>query len=300
MKLVCVATHSERYYPYLKLSAERNNFDLVTLGWGEKWKGFGWRFELMRKYLKSLKTDEIICFIDGYDVIILEDIKTLEQKFISQINGDKSKIILAVESETDSNIGNFIIKVWSNFFSYKCDNKLINAGTYVGYSSTLLNVFDSMCREFECKSDSDDQIILQRYCATNLNKFIFDTNSNIFLTMGDPIKPIIPNTNYIKIENKTLIYKSTITPSIFHAPAYSDIDDIVKGLDYDTSIFKARNESKLNYQIGFAKHFIKEIFLRYWTYIIFIVIFILYIILNYKYNLNNKLYRYLKRQIRLN
>ena len=147
MKLVTVATHSERYYPYLKLSAERYGFDLVTLGWGEKWKGFGWRFELMKKYLMSLTDDEVVCFVDGYDVIILQDMKTLENKFNTLTAGDKSKIVLAIESDTDSKIGNIITSSWTNFFSYRCEGNLINAGTYIGYSSTILKTFDDICKE---------------------------------------------------------------------------------------------------------------------------------------------------------
>jgi hypothetical protein len=92
MKLVTVATHSERYFPYLKLSAEKYGHELVVLGWGEKWKGFVWRFELMREYLKNLDPNEIVCFIDAFDVVILQDPQTIEAKFLKYIKGDKNKI----------------------------------------------------------------------------------------------------------------------------------------------------------------------------------------------------------------
>lgn len=294
MKLVTVATHSERYYPYLKLTSEKNGFDLVTLGWGEKWKGFAWRFELMKEYLRSLKTDEIVCFIDGYDVIVLQNINILEKKFISAINGDKSKIVFAIESESDSSLGNFIAKIWSNFFSYKCNGNLINAGTYIGYSSALLDLFESICETFECKNDSDDQILLQRYCQKNSNNFIIDKNSDIFLTMPDLINPISSNRNNIIINNNILTYKSTIEPAIFHAPAYSDIDDIIKDLGYDTTLFKARNENKFNYQFNFFKHFVKELFFRYLIFILLFITTILYLILNKYYNINKKIYKFIK------
>ena len=55
MKLVTVATHAERYFPYLKLSVEKYKYELVVLGWGEEWKGFVWRFHLLKDYLNSLK-----------------------------------------------------------------------------------------------------------------------------------------------------------------------------------------------------------------------------------------------------
>lgn len=275
MKLVTVATHSERYYPYLKLSAQRNRFDLVTLGWGEKWKGFTWRFELMRKYLLSLDEDEIICFVDGYDVIVLQDMKTLEEKFISKINGDKSKIVIALEIDSTSKLSNFILKFWYSFFSYKCNNKFINAGTYIGYASTLINLFNSICDEFECRDDADDQILLQRYCAKIPDIFIFDDDSNLFLTLPDLFYPISSNSDLIKMKNKILTYKNNTKPSIFHAPTNSNIDEIIKELGYDTTLFQAAKESKLNYQIKFMIHFIKEIYLRYEEPILIIIIIFL-------------------------
>jgi hypothetical protein len=296
MKLVTIATKNERYYPYLKLSAERNGYELVTLGWGEKWQGFVWKFEIMKEYLRSLNENEIVCFVDGYDVIILQDVNVLEKNFNDITFGDKSKIVLALEKETDSYLGNLITSTWTNFFSYKCNNKLINSGTYIGYSSTLLDTFNSICKEFECKHDSDDQVLLQKYCAKRSDRFIFDTESNLFLTMPDLMKPISSNTNDIVIENKILTFKVNIKPCIFHAPAFTDIDDLIKDLGYDTTIFKARNESKLNYQLGFAKHYIKEIFLRYWIYIIVIVFIVVYIILNRYFNINSRIYRVLKRK----
>jgi hypothetical protein len=115
--------------------------------------------------------------------------------------------------------------------------------------------------------------------------------------LPNPFKPISSNTNNIEIKDKVLFYKN-VKPCIFHAPAYSDIDDIIEGLGYDTSIFKARNEDKSKHMINFAKHYIKEIYLRYWMFIIillFIVLFIVLYVLNVQYKLNNKIYKYLKR-----
>ena len=47
MKLITVATHNDGYFKWLKESCKRYNYDLVILGYNEKWKGFNWRLELM-------------------------------------------------------------------------------------------------------------------------------------------------------------------------------------------------------------------------------------------------------------
>ena len=44
LHIVTVATHSDYYFPYLKESFKKNGKELTVLGYGEKWKGFNWRF----------------------------------------------------------------------------------------------------------------------------------------------------------------------------------------------------------------------------------------------------------------
>jgi hypothetical protein len=53
MKLVTVATHNDKYFPALQESCDRLGYNLVILGWGEKWQGFAWRFKLVRDYLET-------------------------------------------------------------------------------------------------------------------------------------------------------------------------------------------------------------------------------------------------------
>ena len=81
MKLITVATHSEAYFPYLKQSCEKNNADLIVLGWGKKWDGYITKLKLVMNYCKSLEDDDIICFVDSFDVIMLRPINELEKAF---------------------------------------------------------------------------------------------------------------------------------------------------------------------------------------------------------------------------
>ena len=280
MKLVTVATHSERYYPYLKLSAKAHGHDLITLGWGEKWKGFGWKFQLMRDYLNSLKSDELICFIDGYDVIVLQSPDTIESNYREITNGDKSSVVISTEVSADQ-----IVNYWATFFSYKCKGYLVNTGTYIGYSSVLIEIFNDMCTIFECKSDSDDQILLQKYCIQNEDKFVIDNDMKIFLVVPLLTDKLTSGKHDIEIKDKTLHYKKS-RPCILHAPAYTDIDDIIVGLGYDGTIFQGRNEDKTTYRINFIKHFIKEIYYRYFIFINILLV-ILFIFILQKFNIIN-------------
>ena len=274
MKIVTVATHNERYYPYLKASAKRNGYDLVTLGWNEKWRGFTWKFQVMRDYLKTLPDDEIVCFVDGYDVILLQEERILENTFRKIVGNDKNKIVVSSEVQPDNSVDKFIQVSWCSFFSYKCKNAFLNSGTYITYSSTLFDIYSNLCNIYTCKDDSDDQILLQQYCNRYPDNFILDTDCDIFLVMPSLMGPLKPNTNNISINDGILSYKNK-TPCVLHAPAYTDIDDILDELKYDSTLFRARNEDKSEYRYKFIKHFLKELFNRY-KYIIFTILIVLF------------------------
>lgn len=53
LHIVTVATESKYYFPYLVESCKKYGKELEVLGYGEKWKGFNWRFKLMIEYLKN-------------------------------------------------------------------------------------------------------------------------------------------------------------------------------------------------------------------------------------------------------
>ena len=283
MKLVTVATHSERYFPYLKLSAEKYGHELVVLGWGEKWKGFVWRFELMREYLKGLDPNEIVCFVDAFDVVILQDPQTMEEKFLKYIKGDKNKILISREEYSHKAVENSLLLFLQSLVFTKCKNEYINAGTYMGVVSNLVILFQNMCDEFKCAADSDDQRMIQEYCKKHNSKFIIDTNCDVFLVINSTLSPIKSGEYDIKFNNGKLSYKDNTYPSIVHANGYTNIDYLISELGYDTSIFKAEGESKSYYFWKMVKYFTPIAFERFWLFILITISLLIY-----TYRLKNK------------
>ena len=106
IKFITVATHSDFYFPVLKESCLKNNIELIVLGFGEKWKGFTWRFDLLRKYISKLDPDEIIIVGDAFDVIILNT-NDIINKFLSLGIDNDSYILFSVEY-VDSYIASLI------------------------------------------------------------------------------------------------------------------------------------------------------------------------------------------------
>jgi hypothetical protein len=277
MKLVTVATHSERYYPYLKLSAEKYGHELITLGWGQKWQGFAWRFELMKNYLQSISPNENVCFVDGYDVIVLQDPNTIEKKFLNKVEGDTNKIFISKEQYSHNGVENTILSYLQSFVFTKCENEYINAGTYMGKSECLLNLFEKVCDEFKCTPNKDDQRMIQDYCTKYNNNFVIDVECDIFLVINSTLSEIKANEYNITFNNKTLIYKTNTFPAFFHGNGYTNFDYIIKELGYDTSIFKADGESKSKYIWNAFIHFFPVMIQRIWIYIFIFILIIVYV-----------------------
>ena len=81
--IVTIATESKFYFPYLIKSCEKNGIKLTILGYGEKWKGFNWKFKLVLEFLKKINKNDIVCFIDGYDVICTKNLTMLPYFFLN-------------------------------------------------------------------------------------------------------------------------------------------------------------------------------------------------------------------------
>ena len=285
MKLVTVATHSERYYPYLKISAEKYGHELITLGWGQKWQGFAWKFDLMKTYLRRLKEDEIVCFIDAFDVVVLEDAARIEEKFVKLVDADTNKILISKEQYSYNGLENLILSYLQSFVFTKCKSEYINSGTYIGTSSTLLRNFEGICDEFKCSPKADDQRLLQDYCVKHNDVFVIDNKCNMFLVINSTISKIKDGEYDISFLGEKLAYQNHTFPAFFHGNGYTDFDYIIKRLGYDTSIFKADGESKSKYVWGRIMGFLPIAFERLWIFIIMIIsICIIYI--NRKYILN--------------
>lgn len=248
MKLVTVATHSERYYPYLKLSAERYNYTLTVLGWGEPWKGFVWRFQLLKDYLKTLSEDEVICFIDAYDVLMLKPAEELERKFHSMTNGDKTKIIISKDTLSSNPIQSTIMS-WLQPIAFKqYQGHFINAGTYIGYSSVILRVLEDIERTFELKDDFNDQAILQEYAIQTEDIFVVDKRNSLFFVINNPL-------------GKLDIRELDSNACILHGPGFTNLDEAILHFGYDPTLFRGEDELyiRATYIAKNVTHFAKEI-----------------------------------------
>jgi hypothetical protein len=237
LHIVTVATHNDGYLDYLIESCKKNNNDIKILGYGEKWQGFNWRFLLVINYLKTLNLNDIVCFVDGYDVLCTRNLDELSNEFIRIKNKYDCKIIVGHDKLIVDN--HKLIQYANNFFVKRyfdtCKKKSLNAGTYIGYVSDLLIVLQDIYNLIPSNS-ADDQILFTKYCKTHNKDVHIDVESELFLAIAIPY---IDANNYIKIKDNKVIYNNS-QPFFVHAPGGTYLDKLIINLGYN---YKPTNQS---------------------------------------------------------
>jgi len=226
--IITVATDPVCYFPYLKESIERNGGELIVLGFGEKWKGFGWKFSLVLEQLKKLNDYDIVCFVDGYDVICTRNLETIKNDFIKIRNREKCKLIVGHDKVIVDTILQKIIKRYTSVYYGKCNNLSVNSGTYIGYVKDVSSILKNI-HELKNSNIEDDQILLTDYCNKNKNDIYIDFNSELFLTIINGFEEL---DRYVKFSDDKIIYKDT-NPYFFHAAGEGYLDNIIIRLGYD-------------------------------------------------------------------
>ena len=158
LHIITVATDIKYYLPYLVKSVKKHNNELKILGLGTKWEGFNYKFNLIRKELLKLPKDDIVCFVDGYDVVCVKDLNNIIDCFIKIKTREKCKIIVGY----DNNSNHIIQKISSFVFTKNINNIVINSGTYIGNVEDLLNMLNKI-NMIDNKNLSDDQVLLNKY-----------------------------------------------------------------------------------------------------------------------------------------
>ena len=232
LKIVTVATHSERYFPLLVQSCEKFGLELVVLGWNSKWTGFTYKFDLMREFLAHEEPDTIIVFVDAYDVVMLQP----------------ATVILDAFARSGANI--LVAKDWNLMWYHEyaarfgfgmCQRTRLNSGTYMGRASNLIKMFDLMCGQNSgCKDHKmDDQVMITDYCNRYPDMVKVDTDLQLFIAVSSEKNSVLDmDKANLSIQNKQLIYDQQVKPCIIHVPFNTRIDEMLESLGFDTSVIK--------------------------------------------------------------
>jgi hypothetical protein len=224
LHIVTVATQSEYYYPYLVDTIKKNNGNIKVLGYGEKWQGFSWRYDLMINYLSELDPNDIVCFVDGYDVICTRDLSELKVTFLDLKKKHDCKIVVSHHKMKQT----FPNKLSNTLYFGTCNKELVNAGTYIGNAGDLLIMVKNI-HDLSYSNSSDDQVLMTKYCKKNTKDFYIDTENEIFFVIDNPYKEI---TNEVIVENKVVKTYNQKKPFFIHGPGSTYLDGILLKLGY--------------------------------------------------------------------
>lgn len=188
--VVTVATHSEGYYSSLKEGCERANVDFVTLGWGQKWKGYAWKFSLMLAFLQknsTRNTSSLFIFVDGYDVLpLFQSKQELLEKYVLATSFSSNDVFL-VGVNTKPHTFLDYIQSWGNDLIFKrCGNFSLNSGVYAGTAQILTKILSKVFELHTYKrNEDDDQKLLTDACILDKEWFLkhtlIDTSANFVI-----------------------------------------------------------------------------------------------------------------------
>jgi hypothetical protein len=248
----------------------------------------------MINYLKTLDSNELVCFVDGYDVICCKNLKELSNKFMQLKTQHNCKIVVGEDKMDMGYINNKISQSFIYlFYGGTCKYRYLNSGTYIGYAKDVLDVVTNVYK-LTNSDTSDDQIEMKKYCRMNPNMFYIDIKSELFLTMNKPYNEI---DHKIKIINNKLYYNNN-EPFFIHAPAGTYLDNILIKLGYkiDPEIKKQiLDDFYKKYSLYLSPTLYDNLKQNIHLYIILFIFIILVLISGYLLYKNQKYYKMIKK-----
>jgi len=204
--IVTYATHSEKYFDLLKQYP-----GLIVLGFGEKWTGFHGKAIAVVEFCKKVKSDDIVCVVDGFDTLILESSDEILKRYKEL---DKDLVFSVAKLRT---LGVHVKYCIDRVFG-TCDGKRLNAGMYMGKAGSIINLW----KDF--KKGEDDQRYVTAKCSEGKEIFI-DEDCYLFYNHSKHAKIHVR-------DNKLFLNDNKVNTCIISSPGNSDIGFILKELGY--------------------------------------------------------------------
>lgn len=262
LHVAAVATHLERYMPLLTQSAGRLGIQLMVLGWGEKLTGFAFRLRKTLEFVRELPPNDVVMFIDAFDVILLQNADIIMKKF----RASGAKMIVSKDGDHPN--------VFIDFFNKKCfrpvGDTYINIGGWIATAGFATELLEAMSRFGEGFSNQEnDQELLARYLATNKSliggDILIDINNDLFLNLYGGTRWNIGNNAY-KLEDHqneveilpdgSLHYLPTNSyPVMLHGPCNTCFKDIFDKLHYTIPPDLDKNYTSLSHTKYFVRMF---------------------------------------------
>jgi len=156
--VLTVGTDIDRLHLLYK-TAGKYNISFKNLGEGVEWKGgspkgpgCGQKLNLVKQEIAQYNSDDIVLFVDGYDVIFNDSLDTI----VSRFKEFKCDILIGAERVCWPD------KSLSSLFTSHTDYKYPNSGLYIGYAGKIKKMLEADILDAE-----DDQLYIQKFIISN-------------------------------------------------------------------------------------------------------------------------------------
>ncbi len=171
--IITVGTDENKMWG-LEQSAKRHGITYLNLGQGIQWdggtmvgQGGGHKINLVRSHIQSLPDEDLVLFVDGYDVLFTDNIHTIIERF----NGFDCDILFAAEKSCWPEP-----TIAPQFPMTPTPYKYLNSGVYMGKVARLNHFFSEVVA-----NGQDDQLWMQkRYLGANGLNVKLDHEGYIF------------------------------------------------------------------------------------------------------------------------
>lgn len=182
VKYVCVATEKKLYFPYLQELLP----ELVVLGLNTPWRGFITKYKLLQKYLshKEISDDDLICFIDAYDVLPTNQLNQFETNVRAFLSARPEVKLIVGYDKVDNPIHEYLCQ---QIFGL-VDTKRLNSGQFIGTAKHIREMINHI---FETTTNfQTDQIELTKYANEFKAAVHIDEAQTFFYVKSRPLQQV--------------------------------------------------------------------------------------------------------------
>ena len=167
---------------YLKQTQENHSVNIKYLH-SSSWNGYMDKIVYMLDTIKNIPDDDVVCFIDAYDVLINSTAYDILDKFKSY----NCNLLIGAELNCFPSDYKFQMDNVGNILNVNTPNKYLNSGGYIGYKKSIHKLLTwKTLQEIEyiCICGSDQAYFIEYYVQNYMNESILlDYKSNLFQNM---------------------------------------------------------------------------------------------------------------------
>jgi hypothetical protein len=160
---------------YLKESSELNNVQIHYII-SRVWNGYLDKIIAINNIIRDLQDDDIVCFIDAYDVLVNNNVSEI----INNFKNYNCEVVLGAELNCYPDQYKHMFPDTSTKYKY------VNSGGYIGYKYAIQQIFDwKPINEIQkiCRNGGDQTYFIEYFLHNRSDKIKLDDKCLIFQNM---------------------------------------------------------------------------------------------------------------------